>query len=187
MDPPGGDRLAASVPEESYEAVTEKNQNLRENLDQGRAEVGTVSKSSLETQSVPLLALQQVGFGTVTEWLDGAIIETTKNVDGQASQASTGFAWSLYHHTLELFSHLYPLALPLSVPGRKRQHEKSFKKSLGRLFLWGDGFRDGKLESVLDHSDSLRETIIESLCAIGKILLHSKWPIRIIPSMPWAN
>jgi hypothetical protein len=182
MDPLDDDRLAASVSKESREAVTKKRQEYDGKFHQPQAKVDTLSNSSLENPDLPWLALQQVGFGTVTEWIDGTKIQTTtEKVKGRESQASAGFAWSLYNHTLELFSHLIPLAL--SVPETNRQREKSFKKSLGRLFLWGDSFRGGKLESVLDHSDSLRETVIESLAAIGKILLYSKLPIHIFLSI----
>jgi hypothetical protein len=114
-------------------------------------------------------------FGALTEWIDGATIQTTaENGDGEASEDSTGFAWDLYHHTLELFSLLIPLILARPGLCNNREHEKSLKGSLGRLFLWGDGFRGGKLETVLHESENLRESIIESLAAIAKILLFSK-------------
>jgi hypothetical protein len=184
MDPLDVDHLAASVSKESHEAVIKERQEYGGKLHQPHAEVDTLSTLSPENQGLPSLALQQVGFGTVTEWIDGATIQTTtENVKGKEPQASAGFAWSLYSHTLELFSHLIPLNLALSVLETNKQREKSFKKSLGRLFLWGDSFRGGKLESVLDHSDSLRETVIESLAAIGKILLYSKLPIHILLSI----
>jgi hypothetical protein len=186
MEPLDDDRRSARTCEEFYEAVTNKNGDNDANLrhrdatsTSSQAPVDKLSSSSPETQSLPLPAPVQVGFGTVTEWIDGATIQTTsENVDGKDSQASTGFAWSLYHHTLELFSQLFPLIFAGSGAGVNRHREKSFKRSLGMLFLWGDGFRGGKLESVLEESDGLRETVIESLAAIGKILLYSKLSIH---------
>ncbi|KAL5321570.1 hypothetical protein ACEPPN_009530 [Leptodophora sp. 'Broadleaf-Isolate-01'] len=112
---------------------------------------------------------------TLAGWIDGTAIQKTTDSHGDnASQEHTGFAWSLYHHTLELFSLLLLPTLAhvaTFTPPYEKQGEKSFKKSLGRLYLWGGGFSGGKLESVLDESESLRGTVVESLAAIGKILL----------------
>ncbi|PVH89241.1 hypothetical protein DL98DRAFT_98354 [Cadophora sp. DSE1049] len=119
----------------------------------------------------------QSGYDTLAGWIDGTMSQTTPDGHGDdGSQEPAGFAWSLYHHTLNLFSLLLSPMLEhvatFSSPYDK-QSEKSLKKSLGRLFLWGGSFEGGKLESVLDESESLKETVMESLAAIGKILLFS--------------
>ncbi|KAG4432689.1 hypothetical protein IFR05_011838 [Cadophora sp. M221] len=131
--------------------------------------------------TTPVDSLQS-GDDTLAGWIDGtAVQKTTDSLGDKATQEHTGFAWSLYHHTLELFSllllptlaHVATFTSPFD-----KQGEKSIKKSLGRLYLWGGGFSGGKLESVLDESESLRETAVESLAAIGKILLFKLAPNR---------
>lgn len=117
---------------------------------------------------------------TLAGWIDGTAIQRRADDDSdKTSQEHAGFAWSLYQHTLELFSLLLLPTLAnvaTLTPSHDKQAEKSIKKSLGRLFLWGGGFSGGKLESVLDESESLRETVVESLTAIGTILISSKSP-----------
>lgn len=119
----------------------------------------------------------QIERGELAEWIDGTATEVVTN--GQtddASQEPAGFAWSLYHHNLQLFSLLLIPTLEYIVRSDRlleKESEKSLKKSLGRLFLWGGSFEDGRLDIVLDESESLRETVLESLVAIGTILLSS--------------
>lgn len=138
------------------------------------AQFNTVDSGSSSSKSSPWPTSRHAVFDTLTEWIDGAIVQTTAhNRNGKADETSTGFAWSLYHHNLKLFSLLLPLTMAWSVPKYDKQQEKSLKRSLGRLFIWGDGFQCGKLETVLDESEGLRETVIESLAAIGNILVSS--------------
>lgn len=110
-------------------------------------------------------------------WIDGTATQVaTNDQTNDTSREPAGFAWSLYHHTLQLFSLLLVPTLEYVARSDRlleKQSEKSLKKSLGRLFLWGSSFEGGKLESVLDESESLRETVLESLVAIGTILLAS--------------
>lgn len=47
-------------------------------------------------------------------------------------------------------------------------------EQLGQLFLWGQGFNLEGLEEALDQSTELREMVLESLCEIGKLLIHSR-------------
>jgi hypothetical protein len=105
----------------------------------------------------------------VEEWIDGATIHRS----GVDSEAATGFAWSLYDHIFKLFSKILPLA-PNFSPHISKREVKALKESLGNLLLWGDGFRDGKLEMVLEESDELKETVIESLVAAGSVLISSE-------------
>lgn len=47
-------------------------------------------------------------------------------------------------------------------------------EQLGRLFLWGQGFKPEKLEDALDQSNELREMVLESLCEIGKLIIQGR-------------
>jgi hypothetical protein len=55
-----------------------------------------------------------------------------------------------------------------------RKDVKALKQSLGDLFLWGDGFRDGRLEKVVEESEDLEETLVSSLVGLGKLLVSSE-------------
>ncbi|MCJ1426287.1 hypothetical protein MMC29_004190 [Sticta canariensis] len=50
-------------------------------------------------------------------------------------------------------------------------------EQLGRLFLWGQGFEPEKLEDALDQSNELREMVLESLCKVGKLIIHDLLPL----------
>lgn len=107
------------------------------------------------------------------EWIDGTTIQKAGGDSGD-DDTTTGFAWNLYDHVLKLFSALVPLAVQPS-SGLPRKDTRSLKESLGNLFLWGDGFRDGRLESVLEESDDLKESVVALLITLGEILISSKF------------
>ena len=48
------------------------------------------------------------------------------------------------------------------------------KEELGKLYLWGQAFGDGKLDRALEYSDEVRSNILESLGDIGGLLLRGK-------------
>lgn len=48
-------------------------------------------------------------------------------------------------------------------------------KSVGRLYLWGEDFADGKLRRVMMHSWDLANTILRLLVALAKALLKSNY------------
>lgn len=54
-----------------------------------------------------------------------------------------------------------------------------FGDELGRLFLWGEGFRDGKLDLILESYPDLRSSIVRFLIALSKSLIKSKSEMRI--------
>jgi hypothetical protein len=108
----------------------------------------------------------------VVEWIDGATIyRSTDAEDGE--RATAGFAWSLYDLNLKLLTELIPI-VERDIPTVSRKDVKALKQSLGNLFLWGDGFRDGSLEIVLEESDDLKETLVSSLVQIGRLLISSE-------------
>ena len=49
-------------------------------------------------------------------------------------------------------------------------HGRSLRESLGKLFLWRDIFRNGRLERVLEESDELKETIVGLLVRIREFV-----------------
>ena len=57
--------------------------------------------------------------------------------------------------------------------GFDQMERESFKKDLGRLYLWGEDFQDGKLGKMLKHSPDLKTTVFRLLTALGSALIIS--------------
>ena len=110
--------------------------------------------------------------GKVVEWIDGTTIHRSTDAEN-GEGATAGFAWSLYDLNLKLLTKLIPI-IARNIPTISRKDVKALKQSLGNLFLVGDGFRDGRLESVLEESDDLKETLVSSLVEIGRLLISSE-------------
>lgn len=111
-------------------------------------------------------------FWTMEEWIDGATIQRTE--DGGAS---TGFAWNFYDRILKLLSIIVtraPNKSEFKPPDISKDDMRCLKESLGNFYLWGDGFRNGMLETILEESDDLKESIITTLTGISHILISSK-------------
>ena len=104
------------------------------------------------------------------EWIDGATIHQSDAHEGGVSQ---GFAWNLYDHILSVFSTLRPLVRE-RFPDISRDELASLTTSLGNLILWGEGFQDGRLESVMEESDDMKAMIMAALKSIGRVLTTSE-------------
>jgi hypothetical protein len=109
--------------------------------------------------------------GKVVEWIDGATIH--RSGDAREDGAASGFAWTLYDLDLKILTELVPILLNGFLT-TSRKDVKALKQSLGDLFLWGDGFRDGRLEKVVEESEDLEETLVSSLVGLGKLLVSSE-------------
>ena len=89
------------------------------------------------------------------------------SADGKVNAAA-----SLYKDCLAYFT---TLSLSQSDYISSDQKErKFFKRELGRLFLWGEDFQDGKLQIILRHSTDLINTVLRLLVALGRALVKSK-------------
>lgn len=87
----------------------------------------------------------------------------------QASNKA-GFAEIFYVDCLTFFA-------ALSTKICKTTHtvdECSLDEELGRFYLWGESFRDGKLDMILENSPDLKNTVLKFITAVGSILLRSK-------------
>jgi hypothetical protein len=51
---------------------------------------------------------------------------------------------------------------------------QKLQEDLGRLLLWGNGFRHGKLDKALNTSDSLKTDILTILQSIANLLIRTK-------------
>lgn len=103
------------------------------------------------------------------EWIDGNSIQRLPPSPSspQEDYVNLDFAEELYGTILDVFSKTWHLWAGRCTALNNRQ----VKEVLARLRLWGRDFRDGKLACILAQSDELRDTILELLCQIGKIII----------------
>ena len=67
---------------------------------------------------------------------------------------------------------LYSVCLHLlRVLCRKRPTVSALKEELGKLYLWGEAFKNGKLDQALQYSDDVLVNVLDSLGEIGELLL----------------
>jgi hypothetical protein len=101
-----------------------------------------------------------------------SVREMSKETEGVPSPAihSADIGEQLYLDCLALFSALsHHQASRLS-----QRDDESFNEELGKFFLWGEGFRNGKLDVILATSPYLRGTVLRFLMSIGDILTNGK-------------
>ena len=110
--------------------------------------------------------------GNIVEWLDGATILRSRDAGNEAEDAAAGFTWTLYDLNLRLLTNLIPV-VSRDIPTTSCKDIKILRQSLGNLFLWGDGFRDGVLENVLEESEDLKKTVLALFVGIAKLLIYS--------------
>lgn len=80
-----------------------------------------------------------------------------------------GFAARLYSLCLRLLRYLCQQE---QIDSPKRSRVSGLKEELGRLYLWGEAFGNGKLDRALEYSDDVRGSVLESLMDIAKLLLR---------------
>lgn len=105
------------------------------------------------------------------EWLDGnryssSGLNETLNANDSEDQ---DFATRLYSLCLHLL--LFLCQREQNVPSKKSK-AANLKEELGKLYLWGEAFRSGKLDRALEYSNDVRGNVLDSLGGIGKILLR---------------
>ncbi len=88
------------------------------------------------------------------------------------SEHESGFITSLYSLCAQQLAE-WKKALEIG-----RTEQKALKHLQPRLFLFGDSFEHGKLESCLSADDELHQIVVSLLFEIGKILSKSK-PCRL--------
>ena len=53
--------------------------------------------------------------------------------------------------------------------------KRNLKNQMARLFLWGEGFSDGRLDKALDLSDELKCLVLQLLCDLSLELQKSRF------------
>lgn len=82
---------------------------------------------------------------------------------------NNGNVENLYADALTLFT-------LLADPSWRVGHRvtQDFGNELGRFFLWGEAFRGGKLDLILESYPDLRSSIVRFLIALSKSLITSE-------------
>jgi hypothetical protein len=80
-----------------------------------------------------------------------------------------GLGPKLYSCCLNLLSHILKEG---SITNRAK-HD-ILNEEMAKFYLWGEGFRDGKLDIILDSSRYLRVSILKNLVAIGEALIEGE-------------
>ena len=108
------------------------------------------------------------------EWIDGPYIHASVRLPKATCSDATkdGIIWRLWELCLSLFTALRPLIID-GTPNTDASSISQWKDLLGTLFVWGDGFRNGQLDLVLQDSDDLQNTTLADLGAIAVILKTS--------------
>lgn len=78
-------------------------------------------------------------------------------------------AWELHQQSIGLFAELSGF---LASSPQLRDYENDLQDDLGRLFLWGESFADGRLDDILAGSAELRVAILELCTTISKVLVE---------------
>jgi hypothetical protein len=110
------------------------------------------------------------------QWLDADVeVDNTRSLTNHGASARDenvqGFAARLYQLCLHALQKIYI---------REREKRKfgsqatGLRDCLGRLYLWGESFERGELDRALEESDEVRESVLERLGHIGKLLLRGK-------------
>jgi hypothetical protein len=95
--------------------------------------------------------------------------------NGSQENFPPGIGEKLYSDCVALFSALcHEPASELC-----QSNDGSSKEALGRLYLWGEGFRDGQLDMILATSPYLRVTVLKLLAKVGGLLSTSKSSIVV--------
>ena len=106
------------------------------------------------------------------EWLNARSHQST-GPEGSLvnSENDQGLAARLYSLCLRVLRQICGQAQYRS---SSRNSTSKPKEELGKLYLWGQAFRDGKLDRALDYSDEVRGNVLELLGHIGRLLLRGK-------------
>ena len=121
----------------------------------------------VECYHITMASSTSLGQLIATEWIDGNSIKRSQPMTSAGDIVNLDFAEELYGTLLMVFAQMCRIySKTISLP-----KQRQVKEALGRLHLWGRDFQDGKLARVLGQSDDLRNTVIELLCQIGKVIL----------------
>lgn len=101
---------------------------------------------------------------------------TAAEVDPDQNDYNQGLATRLYLLSREGLQRLCWRNKACSPP---KSSVSTLKEELGKLYLWGEAFENGKLDKALELSEDLRDTVLELLCAIGDVITRGQHFVNI--------
>lgn len=75
-----------------------------------------------------------------------------------------------YETCLDVFQHLWEHIIGTETPSNSKQ-KSILRESLGGMVLWSDSLRHGELDSILERSDNLKESVLECLVGIAEVIV----------------
>lgn len=137
----------------------------------------------VDAQSVSNRSPRDISNGLSVHWdlTEGASKSRTErkaqNLDRMGNHSSLHFQAelpsTLHHQSVALFTAIAPY---ISACPKLEKSSQSLLGDLGRLYLWGHDFGNGRLDFLLSTSPELKSTVLELIATISKILTASKMP-----------
>lgn len=62
----------------------------------------------------------------------------------------------------------------------KSKQKSILRESLGRMVLWPDSLAHGPLDSILERSDNLKESVLECLVGIAEVIVKGNSVLKMI-------
>lgn len=108
------------------------------------------------------------------EWVDGNQVHSAAHI-----RDDVGFVEIFYEACLSVFQQLWELIIGSETPFKSKQ-KSILRESLGRMVLWSDSLGHGQLDSILERSDSLKESVLECLVGIAEIIVKGNSLLKMI-------
>lgn len=103
--------------------------------------------------------------GRLEEWIDGNQVRSVAH-----HHDAVGFVEMFYETCLDVFQHLWEHIIGTETPFNSKQ-KSILRESIGRMVLWSDSLRHGELDSILERSDNLKESVLECLVGIAEAIV----------------
>lgn len=111
---------------------------------------------------------------SVRGWLEWNKSSTESILQNQNAVPESGDAEELYAAVLQVFQQLWSEIRSVDAQHVKK-YRKQLKADLEKFILWGDGFRNGRLDQALTRSEYLKVDCLTVLIGVAKLLLSSKF------------
>lgn len=108
------------------------------------------------------------------EWVDGNQVHSAAHI-----RDDFGSVEKFSGACLKVFQQLWKLIMGSETPFKSKQ-KSILRESLGRMVLWSDSLAHGQLDSILERSDNLKESVLECLVGIAEIIVKGNSVLKII-------
>lgn len=108
------------------------------------------------------------------EWIDGNQVCSAAH-----TRDDVGFVETFYEACLNVFQQLWEHIIESDTPFKSKQ-KSILRESLGRMVLWFDSLGHGQLDSILERSDDLKESVLECLLGISEVIVKGNSLLKMI-------